>query len=141
MKSYSGLLRVCFLIGAITDGLAVVPMLSPSVGTMLFGGEFARLGVEYRYAMGIGAALMAGWTVLLVWGSFKPIERRDLLLITICPVVMGIVASTIYGISHHVLELRRTVPLLVHLGFVSVLYLYSYGKSRSNDKGMHNQAL
>ena len=99
MKSYSKLLRVCFLVGAITDGLAVVPMLSPNIGTMLFGGEFARLGVEYRYAMGIGAALMAGWTVLLLWGSVKPIERRDLLVITIFPVVTGIVASTVYGIA------------------------------------------
>jgi hypothetical protein len=134
MKSHSKLLRVCFLIGAITDGLAVVPMLSPSIGAMLFGGEFARLGVEYRYAMGIGASLMAGWTVLLLWGSVKPIERRDLLIITVFPVVTGIVASTFYGISQHIIEIRRTMPLLVHLGFVSVLYLYSYGKSRSNDK-------
>ena len=141
MKDYSKLLRVSFLIGAITDGLAVVPMLSPNIGTMLFGGEFARLGVEYRYAMGIGAALMAGWTILLLWGSVKPIERRDLLVITIFPVVTGIVVSTIYGISQHVIEIRRTIPLLVHLGFVSVLYLYSYYKSRSNEKGMHNQAL
>jgi len=134
LKNYSKLLRVCFLIGAITDGLAVVPMLSPNIGTMLFGGEFARLGVEYRYAMGIGAALMAGWTVLLLWGSVKPIERRDLLVITIFPVVTGIVASTIYGISQLVIEMQRAIPLLVHLGFVSVLYLYSYGKSRSNDR-------
>jgi hypothetical protein len=109
-------------------------MLSPTIGVMLFGGEFARLGVEYRYAMGIGASLMAGWTVLLIWGSLKPIERRDLLIITVFPVVTGIVASTFYGISLHVIELRRTMPLLVHLGFVSLLYLYSYSKSRRNDK-------
>jgi len=141
MKNYLGLLRACFLIGAITDGLAVVPMLSPSVGTVLFGGEFARLGVEYRYAMGIGASLMAGWTVLLLWGSAKPIERRDILIITIFPVITGIVASTFYGISRNVIEMQRTIPLLVHLGFVCILYLYSYSKSRSNDKGMHNQAL
>ncbi len=25
---------------------------------------------------------MAGWTVLLAWGALKPIERRDILLIT-----------------------------------------------------------
>lgn len=141
MKNCSGLLKACFLIGAVTDGLAVVPMLSPRVGTMLFGGDFGRLGVEYRYAMGIGASLMAGWTALLLWGSIKPVERRDLLVMTIFPVVTGIVASTFYGISHNIIELRRTIPLLVHLGFVSILYLYSYSKSRSNDKGMHNQAL
>jgi len=141
MKGYSKLLRACFLIGAITDGLAVVPMLSPRIGTALFGGEFAQLGVEYRYAMGIGASLMVGWTVLLLWGAVKPVERRDLLIITIFPVVTGIVASTIYGISQHVIETSRTIPLLVHLGFVSVLYLYSYVKSKTNDNKMHNQAL
>jgi len=141
MKSYSTLLRACFWIGAVTDGLAVVPMLSPGIGTMLFGGEFARVGVDYRYSMGIGASLMAGWTVLLIWGSVKPTERRDLLLITLFPVIAGIIVSTIYGIRQHVMEFGRTIPFLVHLGFLNILYLYSYSKSRSNDKEMHNQAL
>jgi len=134
MKNNSTLLRVCFLIGAVTDGLAILPMLLPSVGTLLFGGDFERLGVEYRYAMGIGASLMAGWTVLLVWGSLKPIERRDILIITIFPVVTGIILATLYGIQQHVIELWRSMPLLIHLGFVSALYVYSYGKSRNNDK-------
>lgn len=134
MKSDQTLLRLCFWIGAVTDGLAVIPMLSPTVGTMLFGGDFARLGVEYRYAMGIGASLMAGWTILLLWGSVKPVERRDLLVITLVPVVAGIVISTIFGIRHQVIELGRTVPLLVHLGFVSVLYLIAYSRSRSSDR-------
>ena len=28
-----------------------------------------RPGVEYRYAMSIGASLMLGWTALLVWAD------------------------------------------------------------------------
>ena len=141
MKNCSALLRLCFWIGAITDGLAVVPMLSPGVGTMLLGGEFARVSVEYRYAMGIGASLMAGWTILLLWGSVKPIERRDLLILTVFPVITGIVISAVYGIRQHVIEMERTIPLLAHLGFISVLYVYSYSKSRSNDRGTSIKAL
>ena len=53
------MLRISFLVGAITDGLAIIPMAFPRIGSALFSGEVSRLGAEYRYAMGIGASLMA----------------------------------------------------------------------------------
>lgn len=52
------LLKLSFLVGAVTDGLAVVPMMHPAVSAALFGANAAKLGVEYRYAMGIGASFM-----------------------------------------------------------------------------------
>jgi hypothetical protein len=63
------LVKVAFLVGAITDGLAVIPMLSRRAGVVLFGGDASREGAAYRYAMGMAAALMAGWTGLLIWGA------------------------------------------------------------------------
>lgn len=135
MKRKETLLRVSFLIGAVTDGLAIAPMLSPKLGNLLFGGNLAKFGVEYRYAMGIGASLMAGWTVLLIWASLKPMARRDILLITIVPVIAGIVIATVYGIMYNVTELTRAIPLLVHLCFLCVLYIYAYCRSGSNIEG------
>ncbi len=134
MKDRSALLRLCFIIGAITDGLAMIPMLLPQLGAALFGGDFSRLGVEYRYAMGIGASLMAGWTALLIWGSIKPMERRGILVLTIFPVVTGIVGASIYGIQKQVIEFRRTIPLLIHLSLVSILYVYAYLKTRVDSR-------
>jgi len=120
------LLRISFLVGAITDGLAIIPMAFPRIGSALFGGDVSRLGAEYRYAMGIGASLMAGWTALLIWGAINPIERRDILMLTLFPVVAGIIAASITAVRNRVVLRSRVVPLGIHLGCVSILFVLSY---------------
>lgn len=129
LETVTLLLRICFLAGATTDGLAVVPMVFPSIGSTLFGGDSSRLSAEYRYAMGIGASLMAGWTLLLVWGSIDPIGRRDILVLTLVPVVVGIIVSTVIAVGKHVVLLNRVIPLWIHLGLLSILFVVSYGLS------------
>lgn len=47
--------------------------------------------------MGIGASLMAGWTLLLVWTACDPIERRAVLLFTAFPVLAGLSTITLIG--------------------------------------------
>lgn len=123
------MLRISFLIGAITDGLAIIPMVFPRIGSALFGGDIAKLGVEYRYAMGIGASLMAGWTALLFWGAINPIERRDILILTLFPVIAGIIAATVVAVRNKVVLLSRVIPVWIHLGCLSVLFMVSYALS------------
>ena len=120
------LLRVAFLVGAITDGLAVMPMLSRRIGTALFGGDRSRDNIEYRFAMGIGAALMAGWTLLLLWGAASPIARRDILLLTVFPVITGIVLAMVFAARLGLVSVSRTIPLWIHLGVVSMFYIVVY---------------
>lgn len=120
------LLTIAFLVGAVTDGLALIPMLSRRAGAAIFGGGASKDGAAYRYAMGIGAALMAGWTVLLLWGAANPIERRDILLLTVFPVITGIVLATVVAARHRVVLPSRVVPLWVHLGLVSIFYIVAY---------------
>ena len=120
------LLQVAFLVGAVTDGLAVIPMLSRRIGTALFGGDRSRDNIEYRFAMGIGAALMAGWTLLLLWGAASPIARRDILLLTVFPVIAGIVLTTVFAVRRGLISLSRTIPLWIHLGVVSMFYIVVY---------------
>lgn len=120
------LARVAFLVGAVTDALALVPMLSRRAGAKIFGGDPSRGGPEYRFAMGLGASLMAGWTLLLLWGAASPIERRFLLLLTLVPVVAGIVASTVLAARRGVVATSRVVPLWIHLGVLSALYLVAW---------------
>lgn len=130
LETVTLLLRISFLVGAITDGLAIIPMVFPSVGSTLFGGNSSsRFSGEYRFAMGIGASLMAGWTLLLIWGSIDPIGRRDILIFTLIPVVIGIIASTVIAVNKHVISLNRIIPLWIHLSLVSILFMVSYGLS------------
>lgn len=123
------LARIAFLAAAVTDGLALVPMLVPRVGTALFGGGSARATPEYRYAMHLAAALMAGWTVLLLWGAAQPIERRDVLLIVVCPSILGIVGASVAAARRGVVQTRRMVPLWIHLAVLSGYCLFVFALS------------
>ena len=126
------LLRIAFGICAITDALAAVIMIFPQLRTYIFGSDNFSITSEYRYALGLGASLMLGWTILLIWGSFKPFERRGLLLITVFPVITGIVISQIYAVCSGYIHLTKVFPIWLHLSMVSALYIYSYIKTREN---------
>lgn len=78
------LLKIMFILGAAVDGAIAVSWFLIASGwkipNILNG--YVGTGLDYQLAMYGGAMFMAGWTVLLAWGAFKPIERRELLLIT-----------------------------------------------------------
>ncbi len=91
-------LRISYWAGAVLDALAFLMMLSPAL--FAWNNKLAdfRPGADYRYAMGMGAPLMLGWTILLLWADRKPLERRHVLWITLL-VVLGEVLTEIYGVS------------------------------------------
>jgi hypothetical protein len=124
------LLKIAFWAGAITDALAAVVMLLPQMRTYIFGSGPFEITPEYRYALGLGAALMLGWTTLLIWGSFKPMERKGLLIITVFPVIMGIVVAQIYAVISGYIPLNKVIPLWIHLFILSTLFVYSFVKSK-----------
>jgi hypothetical protein len=101
------LLRRAFLIGAITDGLALVPMLIPPVARRVWG--FTNPSAPYQFAMGYGASLMLGWTVLLLWAYQRPIERRFVAALTVL-VIYGLVATEIAVVWSGHLEAWRMIP-------------------------------
>jgi undecaprenyl pyrophosphate phosphatase UppP len=123
------LVKIAFLVGAVTDGLAIIPMLSRRAGVAIFGGDASKDSAAYRYAMGVGAALMAGWTVLLFRGAANTIERRDILLLTVFPVITGIAVATAVAARNRVVLRSRMVPLWIHLGAVSIFYIVAYALS------------
>jgi len=111
MKRRIGFLRFVYLYGAIFDGLTVVPMLSPAVGARMLGIADFQPGPDYRYAMGVAAALMTGWTALLVWGVFDPIARRGVMLLTAAPVLVGLIAAGVYAVTTGLVALPNMAPI------------------------------
>ena len=101
------LLRVAFLAGAVTDALALVPMLFPPMARLLWG--FEDLSGAYRFAMGYGASLMAAWTVLLVWAYQRPLERSFVAALTVL-VIYGLVATEVAAVLGGHVEAWRMVP-------------------------------
>ncbi|MDH3457999.1 MAG: hypothetical protein OER90_14265 [Gemmatimonadota bacterium] len=112
-------LRLSYWVGAIADAVATVAILIP-----------ARMGEsDFRYPMGLAAALMLAWTVLLIWGDRKPVERRGILLLTVFPLIPGLMASGIAAGVAGQLPLGQVVARSVVLAGILLLILYSYLKA------------
>jgi hypothetical protein len=101
------LLRRAFLVGAVTDGLALIPMLIPPAARLLWG--FSHPSGAYQFAMGYAASLMLGWTALLLWAHQRPIERRFVAALTVL-VIYGLVGTEIAAVWSGHLEAWRMIP-------------------------------
>jgi hypothetical protein len=123
-------LRVSYRAGAILDALATLTMLSPALFAATNRLDDFRPGADYRFAMGMGASLMLGWTVLLLWADRKPLERSGVLLITLAPVVLGLVLNEIVAVHSGFLSVAATLPVWIAQLCISVLFLVAYSKAR-----------
>ena len=124
MESAIRWLRISYITGAVADGLAGIAMLMPS-----------RMGeTEFRYAMGLGAALMFGWTVLLLWAYMRPMERKGVLLITIFPVITGLLLTGIWSAATGFFTVEKIIPTSVLLVVLIILFGFSYLKARAAEK-------
>jgi len=124
-------LRVSYWTGAIVDGIAAIAMLFPKL-TRFFLGFEPIPDPAYRFAISMGAALMLGWTVLLLWADQDPLARKGVLLITVFPVILGIVGTEIYSVASGFIPLGKMVPtwalqiLLISLFSASYLNAVRY---------------
>lgn len=84
-------LRCSYRAGAIVDAAAAVGMAVPArLWPVRFAPSFRR-DREFTYGMGAGAALMAGWTLLL-WADRRPLQRKGVLPLTML-VIGGLLAN------------------------------------------------
>ncbi len=117
------LLRTAFLAGAITDALALVPMLSARFAQLLWG--FSDPTGSYRFAMGYGASLMFGWTLLLLWAARKPLERRVVAALTVI-VVYGLALTEIVSVATGALAAWRMIPTWILQTVLIALFASAY---------------
>jgi hypothetical protein len=123
-------LRVSFWMGAIADLVAGTAMLCPWLISKAYGLNVTTLGAGLRYAMGMAAALMFGWTVLLVWADRKPLARKGILIITIFPVIIGLMAAEAYAVKSGFIALGEMAPTWIYQAFLIWLFSYSYLRAR-----------
>jgi hypothetical protein len=128
-------LRRSYRVGAIADALTLVPMLSSKAGGAMFGIEDFDPPVEYKYAMGLGASLMAGWTLLLIWADRKPVERKGVLPLTVFPVIFGIALTGAVTLAKSdLVKTRRMIPLFINQAAIAALFAYSYHNAGDLDE-------
>jgi hypothetical protein len=126
------MLRLAFLAGAIADGLALVPMLFPSVAALLWGIE-AR-SPAYRFSSTSAAALMLGWTLLLIWAYQRPVERRAVAALTIV-VIVGLVVAEIGAVASSLVTVSRMAPTWILQATLLVLFTLGLVRSRLERAG------
>jgi hypothetical protein len=123
-------LRISYWAGAVLDALAALSMLSPQLFAATNRLPDFHPGVEYRYAMGMGASLMLGWTVLLLWADRKPVERKGVLLITLLPVVLGLVLNEVIAVRAGFLSALMTCPVWIVQAMITGLFVFGYLNAR-----------
>ncbi len=119
-------LRVSYWVGAIFDALLLIPMLSTKVASDAFGIQNFIPGSDYRYAIYIAASLMAGWVSLLIWADRKPVERRGVLLLTVIPVLTGLIFSGVYAVTSNLIPIDKMLPTWIMQGILVLLFGFSY---------------
>ena len=87
-----------FIIGAVVDGGIAISWFFIASGweipNILNG--YIGTGSDYQLAMYGSAMFMAGWAVLLAWGALKPIERKELLLITSVFLLFSVIIELVF---------------------------------------------
>ena len=120
-------LRLAFILGAVTDAAAMIPMVSSGAAADFWG--LTTVNASFMLAMRFGAALMGGWTLFLVWASFKPLERRMAAPLTVL-VVIGLMVAEILAIQSGVLTFGRALTSLIIQALILALFSFAYVVSR-----------
>lgn len=121
MKTQIIWLGISYWTGAVADGFATYLMLFPNIAG----------GVEYRYALGMAASLVLGWTILLIWADRKPIARKGVLLLTVFPVVSGLLLAQLYAFFSKLISFEKMLPSVVSLVALIILFSFSYFNARN----------
>lgn len=127
-------LRLAFAAGAITDGLALVPMLCPYLANFFWG--FSDFSGQYYFAMGYAASLMLGWTILLIWAYNNPFERRFVALLTLI-VISGLILTEITLVLAGTVRFINIIPTFAIQIVLAYLFITGYLYS---DRVMQNAA-
>ncbi len=119
-------IKTCYFFGVAADLIAALPLIFPEIAKLMFGLNSLNADNGYLYVSRIGASLMVGWTLLLVWGSFKPIERKGILLLTVFPVLIGLLISSVLVVNSGFIETKFMLPLWIFYAIIIPLYIYAY---------------
>lgn len=122
-------LRIAYWAGAIVDAAAGLQMLSPRLYGFMMGLKDFHPGPDYAYAMGMGAALMFGWTALLLWADRAPMERRDVLALTVVPVIAGLALNEIAAVRSGFLSPLSVAPIWALQLVLAVAFLASWRRA------------
>jgi hypothetical protein len=118
-KGMKKLLVTSYWIGIIADAVATLLLFSPKFANYVLQPQPFEIFPVYLYVTRVAGALMLGWTILLFWAQFKPVERADILLITLFPVVTLLAGAAALVAKSNQISTSSLLPMFI-------LYLVLY---------------
>ncbi len=117
--------RFAYWLGILGDLIAAIFMLFPQLDRSSFSN-----GISSNPVFGLGARrgahLMIGWTILLLWADRKPVDRKDILFITLCPVEAGRLLYLIYAMLDGFAAPAQTISNLIIEGIFIAVFAIGY---------------
>ncbi len=120
------LLLVSYWIGILADALATMLLFSPTLASLVLQPRSFEMSAVYLYVSRVAGALMLGWTVLLFWAQRKPIERSDILLITLFPVVTLLAVAASLVAKSNQIAVSNLLPMFVLYIIVYCTFIPSF---------------
>lgn len=120
------LLMTSYWIGIVADAAATLLLFSPTLANAVLQPQTFEITPVYLYVSRVAGALMLGWTVLLFWAQLKPIERADILLITLFPVVSILTGAAVLVLQSHQISVSSMMPMFVLYVIVYCTFIPSY---------------
>lgn len=120
------LLITSYWIGIVADAAATVMLFSPAVANAILQPPSFPISPFYLYVSRVAGALMLGWTVLLFWAQRKPVERADILLITLLPVVTLLAGAAFIVARSGQISVVNLTPMFILYVMLFCTYIPSY---------------
>jgi len=124
-------ITIVYIVGIILDGLLGIDMFLYSflgISIYLQTQNIPISNSSTQPVMMFGTALMIGWTILLLWGLQKPIERKGTLIITAFPVVSLYIVYDIFQYINDIsiVNASSIFSLLFIRGGLIILFTMAY---------------
>lgn len=129
------LLLASYWIGIIADAAAALLLFSPTVANLVLRPQPFEISPVYLYVTRVAGALMLGWASLLFWAQIKPIERADVLLITLFPVVTILAGAAVLVAKSNQIPVSRLVPLFILYVVLGCTFIPSYVWAKRQQRG------
>ncbi len=131
MKNKQFWLRLSYWSGAVIDALAALLLTFPSLNAWFSGYDPIATSPAFRAANAPAAALMWGWTLLLLWADRRPLERRGVLGLTIFPVLAWMIAARFLEVLVYQAPLAHHLALFILQFSLVGLFGYSLWANRA----------
>lgn len=102
-----------YWLGIIADAVAAILLFSPQAAEIVLQPQPFVISSLYLYVTRVAGALMFGWTVLLFWAQLKPVERADVLFITLFPVVTILAVAALIVVRSGQIALLNMMPMFI----------------------------